>query len=229
MFSRFDFGAPRQRPTGAGLWRSRPLSWKVTPHPLRSPKPRLLEPLGFNQPWQGPRSARPARRVTREQWAGPRLPPRASPGKQGLSWGRGWGWFLSVVATKGGRLQVGGRPKSKGVACSRHLEWAGLGLGELANPVGLVEINRASQQSWQDMKLNLLGEKQCVMEKSNGLPSVLNLEDYHQAKCCWAAQPGTVSSSFHELTSDPGWRATAPFVSDEAETERLLFKIRKWN
>lgn len=85
-----------------------------------------------------------------------------------------------------------------------------VGLGELVNPVGLVGINRASQQTWLDMKLNLLAEKQCVMEKSNGLPSVLNLEDYHQAKCCWAAQPGTVSRSFHKLTSDPVLESHSP-------------------
>lgn len=62
--------------------------------------------------------------------------------------------------------------------------------------------------------LNLSGEKQCVVEKSNGLSYLLSLEDDRQPKCLWVTQasgnvfysycvPGAVSITFHELTNNP--------------------------
>lgn len=58
---------------------------------------------------------------------------------------------MGLVPT-GRALQVRGFLRAEGIAGFRHVEWARLGL-ELASPVGLLEINRASRQSWLDLKL----------------------------------------------------------------------------
>lgn len=147
---------------GAGLRRGRPPSREATP----LPSPRAGEAPRPSTPRAGPLRARPARRVTREHRVGPPAQWSASSRDSGRA-------FRRAVEPRV-TAEAGGRARAGGATCLRHQVWAGPDFGELAFPVRPVEINRASGTE--------LAGKLCEVEKSNGLPCVVSLEDNHQAK-----------------------------------------------